>query len=117
VPPISRERFDATAGGANVRDPLNNNVQVNGATSFTGGNPNVNPEQADTTTFGLVWQPSDLLQGFSASVDWYDINISAHWARCRSRASWIAAQPVRPTCASTSNAMPATRLCASMRCS
>lgn len=71
-----RERFDATAGGANVRDPLNNNVQVNGATSFTGGNPNVNPEQADTTTFGLVWQPSDLLQGFSASVDWYDINIS-----------------------------------------
>ena len=71
-----RERFDATAGGANVRDPLNNNVQVNGATSFTGGNPNVKPEQADTTTFGLVWQPSDLLQGFSASLDWYDIDIS-----------------------------------------
>lgn len=71
-----RERFDATAGGANVRDPLNNNVQVNGATSFTGGNPNVNPEQADTTTYGLVWQPTGLLQGFSASVDWYDIDIS-----------------------------------------
>ena len=71
-----RERFDATAGGANVRDPLNNNVQVNGATSFTGGNPSVNPEQADTTTFGFVWQPSGLLQGFSGSVDWYDIDIS-----------------------------------------
>jgi iron complex outermembrane recepter protein len=71
-----RERFDATAGGANVRDPLNNGVQVNGATSFTGGNPNVNPEEADTTTFGAVWQPSGALQGFSASVDWYDIDIS-----------------------------------------
>ncbi len=71
-----RERFDATAGGANVRDPLNNNVQVNGATSFTGGNPSVDPEKADTITFGAVWQPSGALQGFSASVDWYDIDIN-----------------------------------------
>ncbi|RYZ64682.1 MAG: TonB-dependent receptor, partial [Proteobacteria bacterium] len=71
-----RERFDATAGGANVRDPLNNNVQVNGATSFTGGNPSVNPEKADTITFGAVWQPMDRLQGFTASVDWYDIDIN-----------------------------------------
>ena len=71
-----RERFDATAGGANVRDPLNNGVQVNGATSFTGGNPAVDPEEADTITFGAVWQPSGFLQGFSASVDWYDIDIN-----------------------------------------
>src|SRR5262249_17329989 len=26
--------------------------------------------------FGVVWQPSGVMQGFSASVDWYDIDIS-----------------------------------------
>ncbi len=69
-----RERFDATAGGATVTDPLNGNALVS-TSSFTGGNPNVNPEKADTTTVGLIWQPSGLLQGFSASVDSYDIDI------------------------------------------
>jgi outer membrane receptor protein involved in Fe transport len=38
------------------------------------GNPGLVPEEADTTTFGIVYQPS-WLQGFSGSVDYYDIDI------------------------------------------
>ncbi|MEO8307994.1 MAG: TonB-dependent receptor [Pseudomonadota bacterium] len=38
------------------------------------GNPNLKPEEADTTTFGLTYQPA-WLTGFSASVDYYDIKI------------------------------------------
>ena len=63
-----RERFDQTRGGANVRDPLNNNATVTTA-SFSGGNVNVNPEEADTITVGLVFQPTGL-EGFSISADW-----------------------------------------------
>ena len=44
-----QERFDQTRGGVNVTDPLNNNNTVTTA-SFSGGNPEVAPEQADTTT-------------------------------------------------------------------
>ncbi|WP_115718038.1 TonB-dependent receptor plug domain-containing protein [Gallaecimonas mangrovi] len=37
--------------------------------------PNLKPEQADTTTLGLVWSPS-FLSGFSATVDYYKIDIT-----------------------------------------
>jgi iron complex outermembrane recepter protein len=69
-----RERFDATAGGAQVLDPAFNNAQI-GTASRSGGNPNVNPEEADTVTFGVVYQP-DGLPGFSVSADWYKIDIN-----------------------------------------
>ncbi|MGE3475989.1 MAG: TonB-dependent receptor plug domain-containing protein [Rhodospirillaceae bacterium] len=39
------------------------------------GNPNLDPEKADTTSFGIVYQPS-WFEGFSASVDYYDIQIN-----------------------------------------
>jgi iron complex outermembrane recepter protein len=39
-----------------------------------GGNPNVNPEEADTFTFGIVFQPA-FLEGFSATVDYFDIKV------------------------------------------
>ncbi|MDT8398330.1 MAG: TonB-dependent receptor [Pseudomonadales bacterium] len=68
-----RERFDATAGGASVRDPEMNNATI-GTASRSGGNPNADPEKADTLTIGAVYQPS-FLEGFSISVDWYDIDI------------------------------------------
>jgi len=68
-----RERFDQTRGGAAGFDPvLGHNFQ---AASFSGGNPNVDPEKADTITIGAVWQPS-FFDGFSASLDWYYIDIS-----------------------------------------
>ena len=39
-----------------------------------GGNPNLTPEIADTTTFGVVLTPEGL-PGFTASFDYYDIKI------------------------------------------
>jgi len=39
---------------------------------FTGGNPNLSPETADTFTIGFVASPFD---GMSISVDYYDISI------------------------------------------
>jgi outer membrane receptor protein involved in Fe transport len=69
-----QERFDQTRGGVNVQDPSNSNATVTTA-SFSGGNPNVAPEEADTTTVGVIFQPS-FLDGFSMSVDWYNIDIS-----------------------------------------
>jgi len=69
-----QERFDQTRGGVNVQDPANNNATVTTA-SFSGGNPNVNPEAADTTTIGVVLQPA-FIEGFSMSVDWYNIDIT-----------------------------------------
>jgi iron complex outermembrane recepter protein len=43
------------------------------------GNPNVAPEEATTWTAGFVFQPSSdkpLLEGFTATVDFYEINIA-----------------------------------------
>lgn len=42
--------------------------------TLTGGNPNLVPEIGDTWTAGGVYQPG-WLPGFSASVDWYKIDI------------------------------------------
>jgi iron complex outermembrane recepter protein len=64
------------AGGANtnnVIDPFNNNANI----AYQGlavGNLELDPEKADTTGFGVVYQPS-WAPGFSASVDYYDIDI------------------------------------------
>ncbi len=42
--------------------------------SLNHGNPNLEPEEADTTGIGVVFTPS-FLDGFAASVDYYDIDI------------------------------------------
>jgi iron complex outermembrane receptor protein len=75
-----RERFDQTRGGTTVSDPANRNpvtgvIPSISTASFSGGNPNVNPEEADTTTAGIVFQPTGL-DGFSVSFDWYEIDIN-----------------------------------------
>ena len=46
--------------------------QVN---AFFGGNPDLTPEEADTVTFGVVWQP-DFVPGLAVTVDYYDIQIA-----------------------------------------
>lgn len=71
--PNLRDRFDQTRGGFTVTDPANGGATVSGAT-FSGGNPLVEPELADTTTAGVVFQPN-FLQGFQTSVDWYKIKV------------------------------------------
>ena len=53
-------------------------IQVNTATQTNtkvGGNPNLQPEKADTYTFGLVYQPT-WLHNFVASVDYWNVTIT-----------------------------------------
>ena len=69
------ERFDKTGGAATIDDPRTPGVvEAITVTRFSGGNPSVRPEKADTFTAGLVFQPQ-FIPGLSASVDWYDIKI------------------------------------------
>lgn len=67
------ERFDRTGGITNVFDPEFDNEDVQ-ATFFSGGNPEVQPEEADTLTAGIVYQPA-FVDGLSMSLDGYDIEI------------------------------------------
>ncbi len=66
------ERFDRTGGITNVLDPMFNEIRP--TSTATGGNPNLKPEEADTSTIGLVFQPPGL-SGFQASIDWYEIEL------------------------------------------
>lgn len=62
-----------TANTSNVTDPFNNGA----VTTYQGlqvGNPLLEPEKADTTGAGLVFAPS-FLRGFTASADYYTIDI------------------------------------------
>jgi outer membrane receptor protein involved in Fe transport len=68
------ERFDKTGGVANVDDPRIPGVESIGVTRFSGGNPAVRPEEAETFTAGMVFRP-DWLSGFSFSLDYYNIRI------------------------------------------
>ena len=75
------ERFDFQGAGGTVNDPKP--VGVGGATnqsfqitSVAVGNPNLDPEKADTVTFGAVFRPSfDLLNGLQFSADYYSIKV------------------------------------------
>jgi iron complex outermembrane receptor protein len=52
-------------------------IEKNPANQYNGqigGNPNLDPETADTYTLGVVYQPS-FLPGFNVSVDWFDIKV------------------------------------------
>jgi len=69
------ERFDKTGGVAVLDDPRTPNVvEALNVTRYSGGNPNVKPEKADTVTGGVVIRPG-FLRGFSLSADYYDIKI------------------------------------------
>ncbi|GAB5412717.1 MAG: TonB-dependent receptor [Congregibacter sp.] len=39
-----------------------------------GGNVDLEPEEADTLSFGVIWTP-EFIDGLSVSLDWYDIEI------------------------------------------
>ncbi|WAT17474.1 TonB-dependent receptor plug domain-containing protein [Aurantiacibacter sp. MUD11] len=68
------ERFDRTGGAATIDDPRTPDIEAINVTRFSGGNPAVNPEEADTFTIGAVFQPS-FIPGLSLSLDYYDISI------------------------------------------
>jgi iron complex outermembrane receptor protein len=68
------ERFDRTGGIATITDfgmPGNPTYPV---TIVQGGNPNVQPEKADTFTVGAVYRPS-WLGGLDVSVDWLSVSL------------------------------------------
>lgn len=58
-----------------IANPFLNNVSVN-YQGFTVGNPNLQPESARSIGLGVVYQPS-WFPGFSASFDYYDVDISS----------------------------------------
>lgn len=64
---------ESTGFGA-VRDPLRGGVSVS-IVPITSGNPNLTPEESDTTTIGFVWNPTFFPQ-FTASVDYFNIEIA-----------------------------------------
>jgi iron complex outermembrane recepter protein len=68
------ERYDAAGAGATIMDPVFGNQNVT-FTQIIGGNPNVEPEEADTRTVGFVIQPPGV-EGLSISADWYSIEIA-----------------------------------------
>jgi outer membrane receptor protein involved in Fe transport len=68
------ERFDKTGGVATITDPRYPGDGSINVTRFSGGNPEVSPEKADTITVGLVYQPS-FIEGLSLSADWYQVKI------------------------------------------
>lgn len=67
------ERFDISRAGSTIDDPQ---AGVFGwlFSQTLGGNPEVNPEKADTLTLGVVYQP-EWAPGFSVSADWWQIDI------------------------------------------
>jgi outer membrane receptor protein involved in Fe transport len=67
------ERLDRTGGVANIEDPATGTRFDTSLAS--GGNPNLKPEEADTRTIGMIFEPPSL-SGLQASVDWYEIDIS-----------------------------------------
>jgi iron complex outermembrane recepter protein len=55
-------------------DPFRGNATATGF-QLTSGNPNLKPEEADTTGLGAILRPR-FLPGFTASVDYYEIEIN-----------------------------------------
>ncbi len=43
--------------------------------SRVGGNANLDPEEGDTMTFGIVWTPDWEVGDFSLTVDWWDLEL------------------------------------------
>jgi len=74
--PTFQELFDSQGGGSNVNDPRFNNASIQ-TNTLSGGNPNLAPEQGNTYTAGVVWQPTfaPILEGLQIALDWYDIKI------------------------------------------
>lgn len=69
------ELFVVQGRGANITDPWNGNITYQ-TFNQTGGNPDLQAEEADTVVMGLVYQPA-WLEGLSMSVDHYDVDLSS----------------------------------------
>jgi outer membrane receptor protein involved in Fe transport len=70
--PNSAELFSQTSTNATVRNPFSGASRPYAV--ITASSPNLQPEFANTLSFGTVWSP-DFLPGLSLSVDYYNIKI------------------------------------------
>jgi outer membrane receptor protein involved in Fe transport len=68
------ERYDVGLSGITIVDRVLANAPVYAVVAQRIGNPQIEPEKADTTTAGFVLRPS-WVNGFSLSADYYDIRI------------------------------------------
>lgn len=59
--------------------------------SLFGGNPNLDPEESETLTFGFVYEPS-AIDGLVITVDYYDIKIEQEISRMAGGASGVLAE-------------------------
>jgi iron complex outermembrane receptor protein len=73
------ERFDRQGVGSAVNDPVFGGQNYT-TTQIIGGDPNLNPEEADTLAFGVVWRPTQI-EGLSISADYYEIDIAGALAQ------------------------------------
>lgn len=69
------ELFVQQGRGASIADPWNEN-EVYTTFNLTGGNPDLEPEEADTTVIGFVYQPT-FAPGFQVSVDRYTVDLQS----------------------------------------
>jgi len=68
------DRYDQTGSAGSVTDPFNGNVQTS-IFQAGGGNPNIRPEEAETISYGIVYQPN-WADGLSISLDTYDVSLT-----------------------------------------
>jgi outer membrane receptor protein involved in Fe transport len=68
------ELFVQQGRGANINDPVTGQTYT--TFNLTGGNPDLEAEEADTTVFGFIYQPS-WLDGLSLSLDRYDVDLTS----------------------------------------
>lgn len=67
------EKFDAQSTSADICDPIFENACYT-TTQTRGGNPELEPEKADTNVIGFVYQPT-WFPGLGFSTDWYDVQV------------------------------------------
>jgi outer membrane receptor protein involved in Fe transport len=72
--PNMDELFGPTNSHPTILIDPTTNTQVF-VTQHQGGNPNLQPETGDTTTFGVVFQGREQMQGLKTSLDYYHIKI------------------------------------------
>ncbi|MES2625979.1 MAG: TonB-dependent receptor [Pseudomonadota bacterium] len=68
------ELFVQQGRGANINDPVTGQTYT--TFNLTGGNPDLEAEEADTTVLGFVYQPS-FIEGLSLSLDRYEVDLSS----------------------------------------
>jgi hypothetical protein len=68
------ELFVQQGRGATINDPVTGQTYT--TFNLTGGNPDLEAEEADTTVVGFVYQPS-YVEGLSLSYDHYDVDLSS----------------------------------------